>query len=127
MSAKPSDSGSSPSRGELRRSPRIDVRNRLSGRIVAFDLPVVVRDISLGGFSIESDRDFPDGAHDIRLHEGERWSVTVNAASRHRQVIKAQDGAMRYIMGFEYNDQNPDTQQILRVLFERLAADRPAE
>jgi len=127
MSAKPSDSGSSSSRGELRRSPRIDVRHRLSGRIVAFDLPVVVRDISLGGFSIESDRDLPAGAHDIRLHEGERWSVTVNASSRHRQAIKAQDGAMRYVMGFEYNDQNPDTQQILRVLFERLAADRPAE
>jgi hypothetical protein len=127
MSAKPSDPGSSDSRRELRRSPRIDVRHRLSGRIVSLDLPVVVRDISLGGFSIESDRDLPDGAHDIRLHEGERWSVTVNASSRHRQTVKAQDGAIRHIMGFEYGEQNPDTQQILRVLFERLAADRPAD
>ena len=127
MSDKKSDSGQPPSHHELRRSPRNDVRHRLSGRIVSLDLPVVVRDISLGGFSIESDRDLPDGAHDIRLHEGERWSVTVNASSRHRQTLKSPDGSMHYVMGFQYNDQNPDTQQILRVLFERLAADGPAE
>ncbi len=126
MSDKHSGSGLPASRREQRRSPRIDVRHRLSGRIVSIDLPVVVRDISLGGFSIESDQDLPNGAHDIRLHEGERWSVTVNASSRHHQAIKAQDGAMTYIIGFEYNDQNPDTQQILRVLFERLAADQQA-
>jgi hypothetical protein len=30
-------------------------------------------------------------------------------------------------MGFEYEDQNADTQQTLRVLYERLAADRPAD
>jgi hypothetical protein len=30
-------------------------------------------------------------------------------------------------MGFEYEDQSPDTQQTLRVLYERLAADRPAD
>jgi hypothetical protein len=29
-------------------------------------------------------------------------------------------------MGFEYADQSPDTQQTLRVLYERLAADEPA-
>jgi hypothetical protein len=28
-------------------------------------------------------------------------------------------------MGFEYADQTPDTQQTIRVLYERLAADEP--
>ena len=112
---------------EKRRSPRIDVRQRLSGQFVDLDRPVVVRDISLGGFSVESEEARPSGVHLVRLEEGERWSVTVTAASRHHGHSRTRDGGLRYIMGFEYEDQSADTQQTIRVLFERLAADRPAD
>lgn len=122
-------SGSEPptQRADLRRSPRIDVRQRLHGTVVSLGLPVIVRDISLGGFSIESENEVPAGVHVIRLQEDERWSVTVTAASRHRRSTRNPDGSVRHVMGFEYADQNPDTQQTLRVLFERLAADQPVE
>ena len=112
---------------EQRRSPRINVRERLSGRLVDLDVAVVVRDISLGGFSLESEQALPTGVHIVRLQEDERWSVTVTAASRHRRSTRDPDGSMRHVMGFEYEDQSPDTQQTLRVLYERLAADRPSE
>jgi hypothetical protein len=112
---------------EKRRTPRINVRTRLQGRIVSLDRPVVVRDISLGGFSVESSEDVPAGVHIVRLQEDNRWSVTVTAASRHGRASRAADGSVRHVMGFEYEDQTPDTQQTLRVLFERLAADRPAD
>ena len=127
MSAK--QSGPDPSEGsaEQRKTPRINVRNRLSGHIVSLDRDVVVRDISLGGFSVESDAELPGGVHVVRLQEGERWSVTVTAASRHHRVAPAPGGRVRHVMGFEYEDQSPDTQQTIRVLFERLAADRPTE
>ena len=120
--------GSDPSapRTELRRSPRINVRHVLEGHLVTLDRPVVVRDISLGGFSVESEDEIPAGVHVVRLQEGDRWSVTVTAASRHRSAMQA-DGTVRHVMGFEYKDQTPDTQQTIRVLFERLAADQPAE
>ena len=114
-------------RPDQRRTPRIDVRHRLRGTIVSLDRPVVVRDISLGGFSVETDEALPDGVHIVRLQEGQRWSVTVTAASRHRRVSQTGDGAMCHVTGFEYEDQSPDTQQTLRILFERLAAEESPE
>ena len=122
-----SSSDSRGDRSEQRRSPRINVRERLRGRVVELDVAVVVRDISLGGFSLESDQALPTGVHIVRLQEDERWSVTVTAASRHRRTTRHPDGTTRHVMGFEYEDQSPDTQQTLRVLYERLAADRPAD
>ena len=88
------------------------------------DRPIVMRDFSLGGFSVESEEPIPAGTHIVRIQEGERWSVTVTAASRHSQTPE-QDESARYVMGFEYEDQSPDTKQTIRVLFERLAADEP--
>lgn len=117
----------SASNHEQRRTPRINVRNRLTGKLVSMDLPVIVRDISLGGFSVETDAPLPGGVHVVRLQEDDRWSVTVTAASRHTRSIRRSDGGARHIMGFEYEDQSADTQQTIRVLFERLAADQPAE
>ena len=81
-----------------------------------------MRDFSLGGFAVESSEPIPEGTHIVRIQEGERWSVTVTAASRHGQVSADKT---RYVMGFQISDQSPDTQQIIRVLFERLAADEP--
>ena len=61
----------------------------------------------------------PSGVHIVRIHEGERWSVTVTAESRHRQSSDLEDGRVRHVMGFEYADQSADTQQTLRILYER--------
>ena len=127
MSDKTSGSEPPTPRPDLRRSPRIDVRQRLHGTVVSLGLRVIVRDISLGGFSLESEDELPAGVHVVRLQQGERWSVTVTAASRHHRSTRNPDGSVRHVMGFEYADQNPDTQHTLRVLFERLAADQPAE
>jgi hypothetical protein len=97
------------------------------GTLVSLGMPVIVRDISLGGFSVESADPLPGGLHIVRLQADERWSVTVTAASRHQRSTRSPDGSVRHVMGFEYEDQNADTQQTLRVLFERLAADLPPE
>jgi hypothetical protein len=114
-------------RTENRRTPRINVRQRLEGHLVSMGVPVVVRDISLGGFSVESDEALPIGVHVVRLQENDRWSVTVTAASRHRRSTRTPEGAVRHVMGFEYEDQSADTQQTIRILFERLSADRPLD
>ena len=127
MAATPNGSDPPTPRAELRRSPRINVRQLLEGHLVTLDRRVVVRDISLGGFSVESEDEIPAGVHVVRLQEGDRWSVTVTAASRHRSATQGADGLVRHVMGFEYKDQTPDTQQTIRILFERLAADQPAE
>jgi hypothetical protein len=110
---------------DQRRSPRSDVRHRLRARLVSLDRHVVMRDFSVGGFAIESEDSIPTGTHVVRIQEGERWSVTVTAASRHAKADQREDGTVRYVTGFEIADQSPDTQQTIRVLFERLAADEP--
>ena len=112
-------------RTDLRRTPRIDVRNRLHAQLVTLNRPVVMRDFSLGGFAVESDESIPAGTHIVRIQEGERWSVTVTATSRHAESVDREDGAVKHVMGFEISDQPADTQQTIRVLFERLAADEP--
>jgi hypothetical protein len=116
---------SSPKRVDMRRTPRIDVRHRLTARLVTLDRPVVMRDFSRGGFAVESGEPIPPGTHIVRIQEGERWSVTVTASSRHAQTTDHNDGTVKYVMGFEISDQSADTQQTIRVLFERLAADEP--
>src|ERR1043165_7769239 len=116
MSGSDRDSSSHGSRADMRRTPRIDVRQRLRGHLVTLDRPVVMRDFSQGGFSVESDQPIPSGTHIVRIQEGERWSVTVTAASRHAQTPEKDDGSIRYVMGFEYEDQSDDTKQTTRVL-----------
>ena len=111
-------------RVDMRRTPRINVRHRLRARLETLDRPVVMRDFSLGGFAVESDEPIPEGTHIVRIQEGERWSVTVTAASRHGQKTESKDGT-RHVMGFQISDQSEDTQQIIRVLYERLVADEP--
>ena len=125
MSETHSSSGPGKPRPDHRRTPRINVRHRLTGHLVEIDQPVVVCDISLGGFSVESEVELPAGVHIVRLQEGERWSVTVTAASRHHQSRKSARGGVHHVLGFEYEDQTPETQHTIRVLFERLAADQP--
>ena len=109
---------------DKRRAPRIDVRHRLRARLVSLNRPVLMRDFSVGGFALESEDSIPIGTHIVRIQEGERWSVTVTAASRHGQKTEHKDGT-RHVMGFQISDQSEDTQQIIRVLYERLVADEP--
>ena len=125
MSGHDSEASTPVRRADLRRSPRIDARHRLKANLVALGRGVVIRDFSLGGFAVESDEPIPPGTHLVRIQETERWSVTVTAQSRHEQSSVRHDGTVKYVMGFEYADQSPDTQQTIRVLFERLAADEP--
>jgi hypothetical protein len=112
-------------RPDMRKTPRINVRHRLRAQLMTLDRAVVMRDFSLGGFAVESDQPIPSGTHIVRIQEGERWSVSVTAASRHCQTTEREDGSVTYVMGFEISDQSTDTQQTIRVLFERLAADEP--
>ena len=125
MAGNDSTEPPSAGRADMRRTPRIDVRHRLRARLVSLNRSVTMRDFSLGGFALESDEPIPAGTHIVRIQEGERWSVTVTAASRHNQSTEKDDGTVKYVMGFEIADQSPDTQQTIRVLFERLAADAP--
>ena len=65
---------------ERRRAPRVDLVGQLRGELVSVDLPIVVREISLGGMSIETSRAF-------------------DVDSRHSFVLTLGDGAGVFVLG----------------------------
>ena len=65
---------------ERRRAPRVDLVGQLRGELVSVDLPIVVREISLGGMSIETSQAF-------------------DVDSRHSFVLTLGDGAGVFVLG----------------------------
>ena len=120
-------SGPSPSPSDRRSSPHLFVRDRIRGHLVSLDLPVTIREISLGGFSIETKDALTPGTHQVRFTAQNRWSVTVTASSRYSRSSHDADGGIRYITGFKYEHQSSDTQHTIEMMFEKIASDFPIE
>jgi hypothetical protein len=86
-----------------RRSPRVEVLATLHGQIVAMDVPLVVRNMSAGGFGIESQVAFPAGAvHRFRFTAETGLRVVLSAQARHCEPVAMSDGVTRYRAGFEF-------------------------
>ena len=52
-------------RTDRRRAPRLQVLDRIHGSLVSLSLPLALGDISPGGFSVESEVQFPLGARHL--------------------------------------------------------------
>jgi Tfp pilus assembly protein PilZ len=52
---------------DRRSSTRVEVLGRIQGQVVSLDVPVLVREISLGGMSVETPQAFPVGSVNIFL------------------------------------------------------------
>jgi hypothetical protein len=104
-----------------RRHPRLEVLNRVEGRLVPSDLAIVVRDISLGGFSAESPVAFPPRTrHHFRFTSRSGPVVQLEASSIHCRLVAANELGQRYITGFEFvTDEHAD--EALTLLLESLA------
>jgi Tfp pilus assembly protein PilZ len=50
---------------DRRRSARVEVLGRIQGQVVSLDVPVQVREISLGGMSVETPQAFPVGSVNV--------------------------------------------------------------
>ncbi|HEX5071454.1 MAG TPA: PilZ domain-containing protein [Vicinamibacterales bacterium] len=50
---------------DRRRSARVEVLGRIQGQVVSLDVPIQVREISLGGMSVETPRPFPVGSVNV--------------------------------------------------------------
>ena len=90
---------------ERRRSPRIELLGRLHGHVVSLDVPVTVREISLGGMAVETTFSFPVGVvHEFRLTLGDGAHVVLRGQARHsRQVASGQ--RQSFITGFQFVDE----------------------
>jgi hypothetical protein len=103
-------------------TPRLQVNGRIQGEVELVNLRVRVRDIGLGGFSIEASQDLTPGLHTVRFSQGP-WSIALSAQVRHSRPFCLTDETVRYVIGFEYADaQNPVTRQMIEALVERLTS-----
>ncbi len=90
---------------DRRRRPRLKLLGEIHGTQVGLDLPIVVRDISTGGFSIESSVRFPD--QDVRLFEfsaGDGLPPVIVSARALRTVRVKDADAACFLTGFELTE-----------------------
>jgi hypothetical protein len=87
---------------ERRRSPRIEVLGSLHGVVVALALDVALKDVSFGGFAIDSPIPFPlDCAHQFRFTLPNDRTVVLNARVVHCRRA-ATDGPTAFRIGLQF-------------------------
>ena len=89
---------------ERRRSPRVELMGRVHGQLISADLPVVVREISLGGMSIQTSDSFQVGSVlNFVLTLGDGAGVLVAGRVVYSRLL---DGAIPtvYVSGLEFVD-----------------------
>src|SRR5262245_24602415 len=79
---------------ERRRSPRVALLGKVHGHIAALDVRVKVREMSLGGLSMETDISFPVGSvHDFSLTLGDGAAVLLKGEVVYSRGASSQDGS----------------------------------
>ena len=92
---------------ERRRTPRIQLLGQLQGRVVTPAADVSVREISLGGMSLESSVPFAvGGVQRFELFLGDGSCVSVSARARHCRPVEGCDPA-RFVTGFQFVEDAP--------------------
>jgi PilZ domain len=91
---------------ERRRAPRVDLVGQLHGELVSVDLPIRVREISLGGMSIETSEAFEvDSRHSFVLTLGDGAGVFVVGRVVYSRRADRPEGAV-FISGIQFLDED---------------------
>jgi len=89
---------------DRRRSPRVVLMGRVHGQLISANLPVEVRELSLGGMSIETREGFQTGSVlNFMLTLGDGAGVLVAGRVVYSRLLDGTDPAM-YVSGLEFVD-----------------------
>jgi hypothetical protein len=106
---------------ERRRNPRIDVLGQVHVHIETCPAPATLREISLGGFSIETTIPFAPGHfHDFQFSLDDGTRMTVRAASVHCALIRVVAGMPVHISGFEFVQREARTREDVEFFVDRV-------
>jgi hypothetical protein len=109
---------------DRRRSPRLEVMGSLHGQMVPLRIAICVREVSFGGFSIETVFPLPIGAeHEFRFTLRSGLTVTVRGKVAHCRQESGNPAL--YVMGLEYVDAPFERRQKANALV-REAKDTPS-
>jgi hypothetical protein len=93
---------------DRRRSPRVELMGRVHGKLIPADVPVQLREISLGGMSIETREGFEAGSvMSFVLTLGDGAGVLVAGRIVYSRMIDGSDPAT-YVSGLEFVDEDAD-------------------
>ena len=111
---------------ERRRYPRFAASEKLAGHLLDSDLPVRVRDIGLGGFSIETMEPLEAGTeHRVRFVSRDDWSTVLPATIANTRPSCADDGSPLFVSGFAFAaDHSQETKQTVQILIEKVTSVR---
>jgi len=105
---------------ERRQSPRLQILEDLHGRVVPLGLEMTMRDISLGGFSVESPVAFPVGAvHRFRFNLDDSRLVTIVARVVHTAPVMT-DRGQSYRTGLQFITSTEEFRQAVEALLDRM-------
>ena len=80
-----------------------------------------VRDIGLGGFSVETMTPMEAGGdHRVRFISHDDWSTTLTARLANCRPSCAEDGSPLFVSGFAFLDDQPETRRTVAVLVEKV-------
>jgi hypothetical protein len=86
-----------------RRYPRLEVLGRVEGQLMPVEAPLVVRDLSRGGFSAETQAPFTPGTVHLIRFTSRHSSVELSATAVHcRLGPVGDDGRHSFVTGFEF-------------------------
>jgi len=120
---KVSEQNSPVSQADRRRAPRLDVLGQLHARALATPTSVAVREISIGGFSIEATVPFSRGSvHQFHLSMEGGLAVDVLAVAVHCTPVIATGRLALHVTGFEFLQPDRMTIQIIATLVDQVSS-----
>jgi hypothetical protein len=99
---------------------------KLAATLLDADLPVRVRDVGLGGFSIETMLPLTEGAeHHVRFVARDDWSTVLLARVANSRPSCAADGSPLFVAGCAFaGEEHPDTRRTVQILVEKVTSVR---
>jgi hypothetical protein len=110
------------SAAERRRHPRFQASNRLVGTLLAKNLPVRIRDVGAGGFSVETMEPVTMGSTErVRFIALDDWSAVLEARSLYCRPSVSPDGLPTFVTGFAFAESD-DARRAIATILEKVTS-----
>jgi hypothetical protein len=108
---------------ERRRSPRIEILGQVHGEVVSLDLPILLREVSFGGFSAEAPIQFPEGvAHAFRFSPTGEEPIILTARVTYSRPAADDEAATTYVTGFAFAHKHAQTRESVDELIDKITS-----
>jgi PilZ domain len=106
---------------ERRRSPRVEILGRVSGRLLPPGTRVVVREMSLGGLALETAFPFEPGTvQALQLTLGDGAAVDLLARVMHCRTMAPEGGEPLFLTGLQFIDDDADGPPVVGEIIDKL-------